>query len=343
MPIGRCDSKPIAQLSAATADRAQAPATPKDIPMTHLPVSPVPAPRRVALITTAAAAILLASALAAFAQAGTDPVLAKVNGVEIHQSDLALAEEDVGQNLPQGGEDAKRDYLVSYLTDMILLAKAAEEKRVQDDPEFKRHVAYGRNKVLMEVLLQNEGKKALTDQALKAVYADAVKQMGEEEEVHARHILFRVANPADEKASKEAEDKIKAVIARLNKGEDFVTVAKEVTEDPSGKQDGGDLGYFSKEQMVPEFSAVAFKLDKGKISEPVKTQFGWHVLKVEDKRKRQPPEYDKVKGQLEAYVERKAQVDLVTKLRADAKIERLDKPAQPEQKAPEPKPPEPKK
>jgi peptidyl-prolyl cis-trans isomerase C len=84
--------------------------------------------------------------------------------------------------------------------------------------------------------------------------------------------------------------------------------------------------------MVPEFSAVAFKLDKGKVSDPIKTQFGWHVLKVEDKRKRQPPDFDKVKGQLEGYVERKAQVELVTKLRTAAKIERLDKPAQPEEK-----------
>jgi peptidyl-prolyl cis-trans isomerase C len=342
MAICRCDFEPFGQLSAATADRARTPAIAKDIPMTQLPVSPLPAARRVALIATVAAAIVVSSALAAFAQAAPDPVVAKVNGVEIHQSDLALAEEDVGQNLPQGGEDAKRDYLVSYLSDMILLAQAAEEKRIQDDPEFRRHAAFARNKVLMEVLLQNEGKKALTEPALKAVYDDAVKQMGDEEEVHARHILFRVANPTDEKASKDAEDKIKAVIVRLKKGEDFATVAKEVTEDPSGKQDGGDLGYFTKDQMVPEFSAVAFKLDKGQLSDPIKTQFGWHVLKVEDKRKRQPPDYDKVKGQLESFVERKAQVDLVTKLRAEAKIERLDKPAQPAQApqaetAPDPK------
>jgi peptidyl-prolyl cis-trans isomerase C len=301
----------------------------KDISMSQFSVSPLPAVRRGALVAAAAAAIVIASGIATLSQTAPDPVVATVNGIEIHQSDLTLAEEDVGQNLPQGGPDAKRDYLVSYLSDMILLAQAAEEKRLQDDPDFKRHAAFARNKVLMETLLQSEGKKALTDQALRAVYDDAVKQMGNEEEVHARHILFRVANPADEKASKEAEDKVKAVIDRLNKGEDFVKLANELTEDPSGRKDGGDLGYFTKDQMVPEFSAVAFKLDKGKISDPVKTQFGWHVLKVEDKRQRQPPEFDKVKGQLEGYVERKAQVDLVAKLRAQAKIERLDKPAQP--------------
>jgi len=281
-----------------------------------------------ALAAAAAAAIVAASTFATFAQA-PDPVIARVNGVDIHQSDLAMAEEDIGQNLPQGGDEAKRDYLVSYLSDMILLAQAAEERRLQDDPDFKRRAALSRNKVLMEALLQNEGKKSLTDQALHAVYDDAVKQMGNEEEVHARHILFRVANPTDDKASKEAEDKVKAVIARIKKGEDFAKLANELTEDPSGRKDGGDLGYFTKEQMVPEFSTVAFKLDKGSISDPIKTQFGWHVLKVEDKRKRQPPEFDKVKPQLETFVERKAQMELVNKLRANAKIERLDKPAQP--------------
>jgi peptidyl-prolyl cis-trans isomerase C len=296
--------------------------------MTILSDSVLRAPGRMALAATAAAAIVAAAAFAAFAQTG-DPVIARVNGVEIHQSDLAMAEEDIGQNLPQGGEEAKRDYLVSYLSDMILLAQAAEERRLQDDPDFKRRAALARNKVLMETLLQNEGKKSLTDQALHGVYDDAVKQMGNEEEVHARHILFRVANPADEKASKEAEDKVKAVIDRLKKGEDFAKLANELTEDPSGRKDGGDLGYFTKDQMVPEFSAVAFKLEKGQISDPIKTQFGWHVLKVEDKRKRQPPDFDKVKPQLETFVERKAQMDLVNKLRAEAKIERLDKQAQP--------------
>ena len=130
------------------------------------------------------------------------------------------------------------------------------------------------------------------------------------------------------------------MIARLKKGEDFAKVAGELTEDPSGKANGGDLGYFSKEQMVPEFSDTAFGLENGQISGPVKTQFGWHVIKVEDKRVKPPPKFEEVKPQIEQYVVRKAQAELVTKLRADAKIERMDKPATPA--APE-KPAEPAK
>jgi peptidyl-prolyl cis-trans isomerase C len=164
---------------------------------------------------------------------------------------------------------------------------------------------------------------------MRKVYDDAVKGMGDEVEVRARHILIRVANPADEKANKEAENKIKALIDRINKGEDFVTLANEFTEDPSGKQNGGDLDYFTKDQMVPEFSTVAFQLEKGQISGPIKTQFGWHVLKVEDKRARKPPEFEKVKDQVQTMVMRKAQTDFITKLREEAKIERLDKPATP--------------
>ena len=221
-----------------------------------------------------AATLALLLAVPAAAQ-DKDPLIAKVNGIEIHQSDLAVAEEEAGQ-IPPMSPDAKKDYLVQFMTDMILVSKAAEAKKMDATPEFKRKVAFARNKLLMEDLLQSVGKEALTDEAMHKVYDEAVKQMGEEQEVHARHILIRAA-PGDDKASKAAEDKIKAIIVRLKKGEDFAKVAAEITEDPSGKANGGDLGYFSKEQMVPEFSEVAFKLEKGQISEPVKTQFGWHV------------------------------------------------------------------
>jgi peptidyl-prolyl cis-trans isomerase C len=292
------------------------------------------APRRAGILAIALA-LLLAAAGPLRAQ-DKDPLLAKVNGTEIHQSDLAIAEEEAGQ-IPPMSPAAKQDYLVQFMADIILVSKAAEAKKMGDGADFKRRVAFARNKLLMEQLLQSVGKQALTDAAMHKVYDDAVKQMGQEQEVHARHILIRAA-AGDEKASKEAESKIKAIIARLKKGEDFAKLASELSEDPSGKANGGDLGYFTKEQMVPEFSETAFKLDKGQISEPVKTQFGWHVIKVEDKRLKPLPKFEEVKPQIEQYVKRKAQAELVTSLRASAKIEKMykteesAKPAAPEKK-----------
>jgi peptidyl-prolyl cis-trans isomerase C len=293
--------------------------------------------RRLTGAATGAAFLLAAAGFASAQTPAVDPVLAKVNGVEIHQSDLALAEEDIGQNIPAKDEAGRRDYLLNYLSDMLLLSKEAEARKMADTADFKRRVAFARNKALMETMLQSEAKSAVTDANLHKVYDEATKQMGNEEEVHARHILFRVANPTDAAAGKAAEAKVKAVIDRVKKGEDFNKLANELTEDPSGKDNGGDLGYFTKEQMVPEFSEVAFKLDKGQISDPVKTQFGWHVLKVEDKRQRQAPAFDQVRDQVESYAVRKAQVDLVGKLRNDAKIERVDQPAEPPKPAEQPK------
>jgi peptidyl-prolyl cis-trans isomerase C len=247
-----------------------------------------------------------------------NPVVATVNGTEIRQNDLVIAEEEAGQ-LPPMSPDAKKDYLVQFMADMILITKAAEDKKIGDDPTFKRRLEFARKKMLMEGLLASVATSASTNAAMHAVYDDAVAKLPAEEEVHARHILFR-ATAGDEKSDKEAEAKAKAVIARLNKGEDFQKIAKELTEDPSGKENGGDLGYFTKEQMVPEFANVAFTLDKGKVSAPVKTQFGWHVIKTEDKRSKPKPGFDDVKPQIEQFVARKAQADLVTKLRGEAKI-----------------------
>ncbi|MGB9273545.1 MAG: peptidylprolyl isomerase [Pseudolabrys sp.] len=285
-------------------------------------------PRPASLVARALALLVLSSG-PLYAQ-DKDPLVAKVNGVEVHQSDLVAAEDEAGQ-IPPMSPEAKQDYLVQFVADMILVSKAAQDKKFGDSPDFKRKLEFARKKLLMEGLLQSVGKEALTDAEMRKVYDEAIKQISDEKEVHARHILFRT--PAgDDKAGKEAEDKVKAVIARLKKGEDFAKVAGEVTEDPSGKANGGDLGYFTKDQMVPEFAEAAFKLDAGQISDPVKTQFGWHVIKVEDKRNKQPPKFEDVKPQIENFVTRKAQAELVTKLRADANIERMDKPAKAEDK-----------
>jgi hypothetical protein len=190
--------------------------------------------------------------------------------------------------------------------DMLLVAKAAEAKKMADSNEFKQKLAYARTKLLMETYLQSEAKAAVTDAELHKVYDEAIGQMKAEPEVHARHILV------------ETEDEAKAVAAELKKGADFADLAKQKSKDP-GASDGGDLGWFTKDQMVPEFSEVAFKLDKGQLSDPVKSQFGWHVIKVEDKRMRQPPEFEKVRDQLENFVVRRQQSAVITKLRAEAR------------------------
>jgi peptidyl-prolyl cis-trans isomerase C len=261
-----------------------------------------------------AAASFVALALLAAPVRADDKVLAKVNGAEIKQSDVTMAEEELAPSLAQMDPATKDENVLAFLIDMKIVAKAAEDKKVADTDDFKKRLNFTRNRLLMDSLLASEGKAATTDAAMKQVYEDASKQIAGEQEVHARHILV------------ETEDEAKAVKAELDKGADFAELAKKKSKDP-GASDGGDLGFFTKEQMVPEFSAVAFALEPGKISDPVKSQFGWHIIKVEEKRNRKPPEFDQVKGQIETYVTRKAQADYVGKLREAAKIERMDKPA----------------
>ncbi len=265
-----------------------------------------------AAVTGCLAMVLLAG-LPVRAQ-DANPVLAKVNGVEIRQSDLALAEEELGPSLAQMDPATKKDNVLSFLIDMRIVAKAAEDKKVENNEDFKKRLAFTRNRLLMDNLLAVEGKAATTDDAMKKVYEEASKQITGEQEVHARHILV------------ESEDEAKAIAEELKKGSDFAELAKKKSKDP-GASDGGDLGFFTKDQMVPEFSTVAFALEPGKISDPVKSQFGWHIIKVEEKRNRKAPDFEQVKGQIETYVTRKAQAEYVAKLREAAKVERMDKPA----------------
>ena len=263
----------------------------------------------------AGAAALVALLIVPIARAEDgDTVVARANGVDIRQSDLNLAEEDIGSAMPQMGPDQKRDYLITYLADVIILAQAADQHQLANRGDVKHRIEFERHKALMEALLQDAGKAAMTDDALHKVYDEAIKQTPNEQEVHARHILVAT------------EGEAKDIEAQLKKGTDFAALAKEKSKDP-GAAEGGDLGWFTKDQMVPEFAEAAFKLDKGQISDPIKTQFGWHIIKVEDKRVKPTPTYDQVKGQLEIYVARRAQAELVDNLRKTATIERLDQPA----------------
>ena len=241
-------------------------------------------------------------------------VLAKVNGEPITDEDLKLAAEDLGPNIPQQLEGKARDaYILDYLIDGDLVAQKAVAEKLDQTPDFPKKVAYYRQKLLMEALLTKVAKQAATEAEMKKVYEAAAKAQKPEMEIHARHIL--VATKA------EAE----AALKRIKAGEDFAKVAKEVSKDPGAE--GGDLGWFTKERMVPAFAAAAFKLKPGEVSEPVKTQFGWHIIKVEGERESKFPPFDKVKDQLERYVVQKAQAQLIAELRKGAKVERFDTPA----------------
>jgi peptidyl-prolyl cis-trans isomerase C len=277
--------------------------------------------RRLALLAATAGVLMLAvcgcskNSSSEVSTSPPDTVVARVNGIDIRESDLALAEEDLGAEMANAPTEAKRDHLISYLADIIMVTQVADKNKVADNPDFKRRLAFLRNKLLMGFELQDQTKTALNDEAMHQAYEEAVQSMRGQEEVHARHILV------------ESEDEAKVVLDQLKAGGDFAALAKEKSKDPGGS-DGGDLGYFTKDQMVPEFAEVAFKMYPGQLSNPVKTQFGWHIIKVEDKRTKQAPEFNRVKDQIETFLTRKAQTEFISKLRKSAKIERLDKPGE---------------
>jgi peptidyl-prolyl cis-trans isomerase C len=260
----------------------------------------------------AAFALGLGAAMSFVGPALADPkVLAKVDGQPITEEDLADAMADIGPGLPQKLEGAARQkQVLDYLIDLKLAAKKAEADKLTATPEFERKLAYYREKLAMEELLGAVAKAATTEEAERKAYDEAAKAEPPQQEVHARHILL----PTEEEAKK--------ALARVKGGEDFAKVATELSKDPSGN--GGDLGWFTKDRMVPEFSDAAFKLKDGEISEPVKTQFGWHIIKIEGVRTKSFPPFEQVKDQAARFVSQKAEQEALAQLHSAAKIELLD-------------------
>ncbi|MBZ6077659.1 peptidylprolyl isomerase [Microvirga puerhi] len=269
----------------------------------------------VALPLTGGLALAQGAAPAAAPAAGaqqSNKVVARVNGQDITEADIAVAAADPALQLPSIPDDQKRELLTSYLIDLKLGAKAAEAAKVGDSPEVARKLAYTRDKTLLDEYLDQQARKSVTPEAARKLYDETAKTMTPEQEVHARHILV------------DNEEDAKKAAARVKGGEDFAKVANELSKDPGSKSDGGDLGFFTKDRMVEPFAEAAFKLEPGQISDPIKTQFGWHVIKVEEKRNKPVPSFEEMKDQVNAYLERKAQQDLIVGLRKDAKIEKLD-------------------
>lgn len=238
-------------------------------------------------------------------------VVARVDGAEINDEDVKLALEDIGRTLPQQMSPAQRQaYIINYLIDLKLAARKAEQADMAKTADFARKLAYFRQKALMEAYMDGLTRIAVSEQKVQEVYADAAKGHKPEVETKASHILVQTKPEAE------------AALKRVTAGEDFAKVATEVSKDPGSP--GGSLGWFTKDRMVPPFAEMAFKTEVGKISPPVQSQFGWHIIKVEDRRTSAFPKIEQVRPQIEQFLTRRAQSAAIEDLRKSSKIERIE-------------------
>ena len=267
---------------------------------------------RTTLAACGFAALLLAGPLLPATTFAQDKVLAKVNGRAITEADLRMAEAEIGNDLGSIPADQRRRVLVEYLIETHLFAEAAEGEKLGQGPAFDERIKYWQRRALREAYFERSVKGSVTEAEAKKIYDAQIAAAKPQEEARARHILV------------ETEAKAKEIHEKIAHGEDFARMAKEHSKDPGSKEDGGDLGYFSRGQMVPVFEDTAFKLKKGEVAQPVQSQFGWHVIKLEDKRQRGAPPFDQIKERIMAsLVHRKAQ-EIGQTLREKAKLEFID-------------------
>lgn len=260
----------------------------------------------------ATAALVVAVSFQAPVFAEEDAVVAKVGDLEIRQSELDLAVQNLDPQLQQLPDEQKKVAALSGAIDVKLLAKGAIDEGMKDTEDFKQRMAYIEARELHNSYFRKYVVDAVTPEEVKARYDKEIAAMPKQEEVHARHILVKT------------EDEAKAVIAELDGGKDFAEVAKEKSQD-SNKDDGGDLGWFTKGRMVPEFEEAAFALEKGAYTKtPVKSQFGFHVIKLEDRRDVQPPALEQVEPQVKQLVMRDKYLAVIEKAKGEEKVEILD-------------------
>jgi len=241
-----------------------------------------------------------------------EKLVAKVNGKAITESDMQLAEAEIGSELGSIPPEARRRVVLEYVIENQLFADAAEAAKLGSGAAFDERMNYWRRRALREYYFEAELNKSVSDADAKKFYDQQVSGAKAQEEVRARHILV------------ETEAQAKELLERINKGEDFVALAKANSKDPGSKGEGGDLGYFGKGQMVPVFEETAFNLKPGQVSAPVQSQFGWHLVKLEDRRQRGAPPFDAIKERIIAsMIHRKAQ-EVAADLRAKAQLEYVD-------------------
>jgi len=264
------------------------------------------------LLAAAFAALLALPVVAQGFKPGDDPVIAKVDGTEVRLSDVFNAQ----RSLPAEYRELPLQLIYTQLLDKVidrkLAANAGRKEKLQESEGFKRQLAFATEGILEQTWMRKQVEKAVSEETLRQRFAKAIADWKGEDEVSARHILVETENDA------------RAIVKQLEGGADFAKIAREKSIDPSAKQNGGDLGYFPREAMVKEFSEAAFTLKVGQISAPVKSKFGWHVIKLDGRRPAPPPSFDEAADQLRDEISREVMAEATKKLRAGAKIETFD-------------------
>ncbi|WP_305989498.1 peptidylprolyl isomerase [Roseibium sp. MMSF_3544] len=262
----------------------------------------------------AVAVSLLAMTLGSASLSAQEPgdVVAKVGDAEITEADIAFAAQDLGQQLQRFPPAQWRQILLDVVVDMELLAQAARQDGLDQDPDFKKQLAFLELQALRNAYIAQKIDGAISDEDMQAAYDKEYADYEGPEEVNARHILV------SDKAEAEA------LIKELDGGADFVELAKEKSTGPSGPN-GGDLGYFGQGQMVKPFEDAVFALEPGDYTkEPVETQFGWHVIKLEDKRRQEKPAFEQVVGELRQQLIREKYEAKMAELKDAIAVEVLD-------------------
>jgi len=251
----------------------------------------------------------------AAAPAALDPnkVVATIDGKPVTETDLALALASVDQQYAQLPPEQRRAAAFMAVMEIKLLAARAVAEGLDKDPDFLRRMAFLHDRALHSEVIDKDIGSKITDAEIRARYDKQISETPAVNEVKASHILVKTKEEAD------------AIIKELDGGADFAKLANEHTTDPSGKTSGGDLGYFAPGQMVPEFEKAAFALNVGAYTkEPVQSQFGWHVIKITDKRPQPAPAFDTMKDQMRNMVFREKYFAMVDELRKAGKVDVTD-------------------
>lgn len=242
-----------------------------------------------------------------------DPVVATVNGQPIYLSELQVAQQALPPQYRNMPLSSVYPALLDRIIDSKLVVADGKKNKVDADPAFKKRMVFVEDQVIQDFWLQKELGKLVTPDKLQARYQEKLKSMPPEDEVHARHILVAT------------EQEAKDVLAELKKGTPFDKLAKEKSTDKASGAEGGDLGWFKRTDMVKEFSDAAFALKKGETSEaPVKTQFGYHLIKVEDRRQAPPPSFEELADQIREEVQRETVTQYIDQLHSNAKVEKFN-------------------